>query len=148
MFAIDPKYQTSIFGLLTLLIFLVSFALLLRGVAGFVVNEDVFGLGQPFVTGFHPFPADSEIQECIGQNEVAMAQLVPAVMSPGIRYAFRIRVQNPLSTSPATNAWSLTLASEASELFDSFMLWQIDETGFLETASVPVFRAGDEALES
>ena len=60
------------------------------------MNEDVFGAGQPFLSGFTPFPA-VKIQECIGNQEVAVAELKPAEMSAGTSYAFRIRVQNPPS---------------------------------------------------
>lgn len=110
-------------------------------VPGFVVNEDVFG-GQGFVNGLSPFPSDVVVQECIGNHEVALAQLRPAKM-PLATYAFRIRVQNPPNT-PTLNTWSLTVASEASELFDSFDLWQIQDGTFL-SSSVPAFGNSQEA---
>ena len=111
---------------------------------GFVVNEDVFG-GQGFVNGLSPFPSDVVVQECIGNHEVALAQLRPAKM-PLATYAFRIRVQNPPNT-PTLNTWSLTVASEASELFDSFDLWQIQDGTFL-SSSVPAFGNSQEVFQS
>ncbi len=110
-------------------------------VPGFVVNEDVFG-GQGFVNGLSPFPSDVVVHECIGNHEVALARLRPAKM-PLATYAFRIRVQNP-PNPPTLNTWSLTVASEASELFNSFDLWQIQDGTFL-SSSVPAFGNTQEA---
>ena len=66
------------------------------------MNEDVFGAGQAFPSGFTPFPANVKIQECIGNQEVAVAELKPAEMSASTSYAFRIRVQNPPSPPTLT----------------------------------------------
>ena len=112
--------------------------------AGFVVNGDIFGTGQPMPSGFQPFPSNVVIRECIGKQQMALAQLKPAEFLDRITYAFRIRVQNP-PFSPTLNAWSLTLGNEASELFESFTLWQIED-GRFGVSSVPAFRQPLEAI--
>ncbi|CAE7435844.1 PAP18 [Symbiodinium natans] len=92
---------------------------------GFVVAEDlVFGSGQAFPSDLHALPAGSAVQ-CVGKGEVAEATLAPARLAANTKYAFRIRVMNPPVPSTLNPTWSLTLANEASELFDSFPLWQI-----------------------
>ncbi|CAJ1372945.1 unnamed protein product [Effrenium voratum] len=99
---------------------------------GFVIDENsVFGVGQPFPSGFQPLPPVSI--GCYGNMEMAMASLTPATLSADVKYAFRVQVQNPPSP-PTVNTWSLTIADEASELFDSFLLWQIQDGRFMPSS--------------
>ena len=98
------------------------------------MSEDVFGSGQTFPNGFHALPAGSTAQ-CIGRGEVAEATLAPALLAANTKYAFRIRVTNPPVPPTLNPTWSFTLANEASELFESFPLWQIQ--GLFTPIAVP-----------
>eukprot|EP00439_Symbiodinium_sp_Y106_P047491 s5045_g6.t1 len=113
---------------------------------GFFVSEDaVFGSGQTFPTGFHALPAGSTVQ-CIGRGEVAEATLAPALLAANTKYAFRIRVTNPPVPPSLNPTWSFTLANEASELFDSFPLWQIQ--GLFIPTAVPASNVNAQAYQS
>ena len=62
----------------------------------------------------------------------------------------RAEVSSPNVTADVTrNTWSLTLGTEASELFDSFDLWQIQGGSFVtsELTPVPAALSENEALD-
>ena len=76
-------------------------------------------------------------------GRVAEATLAPALLAANTKYAFRIRVTNPPVPPSLNPTWSFTLANEASELFDSFPLWQIQ--GLFIPTAVPASNVNAQA---
>jgi len=113
--------------------------MLLKAPHGFIFEDDCLGsmtspkLKTDFNTVFGEntggiWPGDLEVWQstfapvaCVGDGRDARIT-IPIGLELAVRYAFRIRVQNPLN-SPEWNKWTLNYNKESSDPFPGFNIW-------------------------